>query len=152
MTSKLCIVAISLFLASISFASQNSGLIAKESQLSFDKTLEKMEMILGKKGFKIFAKVDHSANAKKAGLKMDASTLLIFGNPKVGTPLMKASSSFGIDLPVKVLIYKDASGKVLVSYNNPMWLAQRHGAKNDLPQIKKMTMALDKMTSMASSK
>ena len=84
------------------------------------------------KGVAIFALIDHSGEAEKAGLKMRPTQLLIFGNPKGGTPLMLAARSTAIDLPLKALVWEDADGKVWLSYNSPDYLRQRHGFPADL--------------------
>ena len=89
------------------------------SNHSVDDTVEKLKGILQAKGITLFALVDHSGEAEKAGMKMPPTKLLIFGNPKGGTPLMLASPSIAIDLPLKILVAEDASGKVWVSYNSP---------------------------------
>jgi uncharacterized protein (DUF302 family)/uncharacterized membrane protein YidH (DUF202 family) len=102
------------------------GLVTKASNHSVDQTLEKLESMLRAKGVKIFAVVDHSGEAEKVGIKMPPTKLLIFGNPKAGTPLMLAAPSSAIDLPLKILIWADVQGKVWVTYNSPAYLQQRH--------------------------
>jgi uncharacterized protein (DUF302 family) len=88
--------------------------------------VEKLQQMLQAKGVKLFALVDHSGEAQKAGLTMPPTKLLIFGNPKAGTPLMLASPSTAIDLPLKILVWEDASGKAWISYNSPAFLQARH--------------------------
>ena len=110
------------------------GLINKPSQHSVEQTVEKLKNILQSKGIKLFALVDHSGEAEKAGMKMRPTKLLIFGNPKAGTPLMLAAPSVAIDLPLKILIWEDAAGKVWLTYNNPEFLRERHGLPPDLMQ------------------
>ena len=140
------LLAVSLmFTSSLGWSASQQGLITKSSTKSFAQVSQKLEMILKKKGFTLFAKVDHAANASKAGLKLTANTVYIFGNPKVGTPLMQDAASFGIDLPVKIQLYQHEK-TVKVVYNDPSFLASRHAKSKDLPQIKKMTGALDKIT------
>jgi uncharacterized protein (DUF302 family)/uncharacterized membrane protein YidH (DUF202 family) len=102
------------------------GLVTKPSHHSVDQTLEKLEGMLRAKGVTIFAVIDHSGEAKKVGIEMPPTKLLIFGNPKAGTPLMLAAPSSAIDLPLKILVWADAQGKVWVSYNSPAYLQQRH--------------------------
>ena len=104
-----------------------NGVVGKISNHSVDATVEKLKAILQAKGVTLFALVDHSGEAEKAGMKMRPTKLLIFGSPKAGTPLMIASPSVAIDLPLKILIAEDASGKVWISYNDPAYLKQRHG-------------------------
>ena len=97
-----------------------------------DETLAKLKGILQAKGVTLFALVDHSGEAAKAGLKMCPSKLLIFGSPKAGTPLMLAAPGIAIDLPLKILIWEDAQGKVWVTYNSPVYLQERHGLPAEL--------------------
>jgi uncharacterized protein (DUF302 family) len=107
----------------------NNGIVNKPSHHSVDETLAKLQAILQAKGIAVFALVDHSGEAAKVGMTMRPTKLLIFGNPKGGTPLMLAAPSIAIDLPLKILIWEDDQGKVWVSYNAPEYLAERH----DLP-------------------
>src|ERR1700692_3759352 len=98
---------------------KSSELVDVPSNQSVDKTVEKLKGILTAKGITLFALVDHSGEAEKAGLKMRPTKLLVFGNPKAGTPVMLASPSSAIDLPLKILIWEDVQGKVWVTYNSP---------------------------------
>jgi uncharacterized protein (DUF302 family) len=108
------------------------GFISKPSPHSVPETIERLSALLKSKGVAIFALIDHSGEAEKAGLKMRPTQLLIFGNPKGGTPLMLAAPSTAIDLPLKALVWEDADGKVWLSYNSPDYLQQRHGFPADL--------------------
>jgi uncharacterized protein (DUF302 family) len=110
------------------------GIITLRSVHSVDQTVEKIEALLRAKGVKLFALVDHSGEAKSAGLEMRPTKLLIFGNPKGGTPLMIASPSVAIDLPLKILVAEDAAGQVWISYNSPEYLRARHGFPQELVQ------------------
>jgi uncharacterized protein (DUF302 family) len=112
----------------------NNGIVHKPSKHSVDETLGKLQAILQAKGIAVFALIDHSGEAKKVGMEMHATKLLIFGNPKGGTPLMLAAPSIAIDLPLKILVWEDDQGKVLVSYNSPEYLAERHGLPQNLVQ------------------
>ena len=112
----------------------NNGIVNKPSKHSVDDTLEKLQNILDAKGIAVFALIDHSGEAAKVGMKMRPTKLLIFGNPKGGTPLMLAAPSIAIDLPIKILIWQDDQEKVWVSYNTPEYLAQRHGLPQNLAQ------------------
>src|ERR1700688_2624652 len=103
------------------------GIVTIPSHQSVDQTVQKIEGILQSKGVKLFALVDHSGEAEKLGMRMRPTKLLIFGNPIAGTPLMIASPSIAIDLPLKVLVSEDAAGKVWISYNAPAYLQSRHG-------------------------
>ena len=106
-----------------------NGIVTIPSHQSVDQSVQKLEGILQAKGIKLFALVDHSGEAQKAGMQMRPTKLLIFGNPKAGTPLMIASPSIAIDLPLKALVWEDGDGKVWISYNSPSYLQARH----DLP-------------------
>jgi uncharacterized protein (DUF302 family) len=113
-------------------AEKNSGLINVPSNHSVDETVDKLKAILQSKGITIFALIDHSGEAIKAGIKMRPTKLLIFGNPKAGTPVMLAAPSSAIDLPLKILIWEDAQGKAWVTYNIPAYLQQRHNIPVEL--------------------
>ena len=109
-----------------------NGMIHLTSPYSVPETLRRLESLLQVRGLAIFARVDHSGEAEKAGLKMRPTQLLIFGSPKQGTPLMVASPTLAIDLPLKALAWEDASGKVWLSYNTPEYLKQRHNIPDEL--------------------
>lgn len=140
-----------LLLSCLSFPLFADGLIKKPSNNSVDATIEKMKTVLDAKGIKVLAEVDHQANAMSADLKLGATKLLIFGNPKLGTPLMNSSITAGIDLPMKLLVWEDADGKVWLAYNDPEYIAARHNIKDRDEVVKKMTGALDKLTSKAAN-
>jgi len=112
----------------------NNGFISKPSNHSVEQTVEKLKSILESKGVTLFALVDHSGEAEKVVMKMRPTKLLIFGSPKAGTPLMLAAPSTAIDLPLKILVWEDAQGKVWVSYNSPEYLRGRHGLPQELIQ------------------
>ena len=111
-----------------------NGIVDIPSNHSVDETVERVKNILQTKGITFFALIDHSGEAEKVGMKMPPTKLLIFGSPKAGTPLMLAAPSIAIDLPLKILIWQDANGKVWVSYNSPEYLADRHGVPANLIQ------------------
>jgi uncharacterized protein (DUF302 family) len=110
---------------------KEEGIVKIPSHHSVDETVDKLKAILKSKGVTLFALVDHSGEAEKVGMKMPSTKLLIFGNPKGGTPLMLAAPSAALDLPLKILIAEDSEGKVWISYNSPEYLRERHG----LPEI-----------------
>jgi uncharacterized protein (DUF302 family) len=110
------------------------GIIEKPSNHSVDQTVEKLKNILQARGVSLFALVDHSGEAERVGMKMPPTKLLIFGSPKAGTPLMLATPSMAIDLPLKILVREDGQGKVWVSYNSPEYLKDRHGLPQELLQ------------------
>ena len=113
-------------------SADNAGIVTILSNHSVDQTVESLKELLRQKGVQLFALVDHSGEAEKVGLQMRPTKLLIFGNPKAGTPLMLASPSIAIDLPLKILVAEDAEGKVQVSWNSPGWLQARHHFSQDL--------------------
>src|SRR2546429_9547083 len=104
-----------------------TGIVDRVSNHSVDQTVDRLKGILQSHGLTLFAQVDHSGEAEKAGLKMPPTKLLIFGSPKAGTPLMLAAPSVAIDLPLKILVWQDGEGKVWLSYNSPEYLRERHG-------------------------
>ena len=112
----------------------NNGIIDKLSHHSGGDTVERLKGILQSKEVTLFALVDHSGEAEKAGMKMRPTKLLIFGSPKAGTPLMQAVPSVAIDLPLKILVWEDGQGRAWVSYNSPAYLQERHGIPSELMQ------------------
>jgi uncharacterized protein (DUF302 family)/uncharacterized membrane protein YidH (DUF202 family) len=114
--------------------SKSNGIVKVPSNHTVDETVEKLKAILQAKGVMLFALVDHSGEAEKVGMKMPPTKLLIFGNPKAGTPLMLASPSIAIDLPLKILVAEDDHGKVWISYNSAEYLQERHDLPKDLLQ------------------
>jgi uncharacterized protein (DUF302 family) len=102
------------------------GLVTLESQHSASETSERIKAEIEKRGMSIFARVDHAAAAREAGMELRPTEVLMFGNPRAGTPLMQADQTIGIDLPLKLLVWEDGAGKVWISYNDPVWLGARH--------------------------
>ena len=121
---------------------KEEGIVKIPSRHSVDETVDKLKTILKSKGVTLFALVDHSGEAEKVGLKMPPTKLLIFGNPKGGTPLMLAAPSAAIDLPLKILVAEDSQGKVWISYNRPDYLKERHGLPDNLLQNIAVVQAL----------
>ncbi len=113
---------------------KKNGIVDIPSNHSVDKTVERVKNILQSKGVTLFAVIDHSGEAEKVGMKMPSTKLLVFGNPKGGTPLMLATPSVAIDLPLKILVWQDAGGRVWLSYNSSEYLAERHGVPEPLLQ------------------
>lgn len=113
-------------------AEKNTGLISVPSKHSVDEAVDKLKAILQSKGITLFALIDHSGEAAKAGTEMRPTKLLIFGNPKGGTPVMLAAPSSAIDLPLKILISENAQGKVWLTYNSPAYLQERHNIPAEL--------------------
>jgi uncharacterized protein (DUF302 family) len=108
-------------------ATNDSGITRITSQHSVAMTLERLESLLKERGVMVFARIDFSGDAARAGLTMPAEQMLIFGNPKAGTPLMQSIPAAGLDLPMKALVWQDASGKTQVAYNDPLYIIRRHG-------------------------
>lgn len=111
---------------------RDHGLVTRRSQHSVDQTVEKLKATLKAKGVKLFATVDHSGEAERVGLQMRPTKLLIFGNPKAGTPLMVAAPTAAIDLPLKILVWEDTGGQVWLAYNSAAYLQARHGLPAEL--------------------
>jgi uncharacterized protein (DUF302 family) len=108
------------------------GLVQIPSRYSVDETLQRLESAFATRGLQVFARVDHSGEAEKAGMKMRPTKLLIFGSPKAGTPLMVAAPTLAIDLPFKALVWEDETGTVWLTYNSPEYLRDRHGVPSEL--------------------
>ena len=103
------------------------GLTTIPSNHGPKETMDRLEAEIRAKGMVVFARIDHAAGAVQAGLPLRSTEVLLFGNAKAGTPLMQAEQTIGIDLPLKALVWQDANGRVWLSYNEPSWLAKRHG-------------------------
>ncbi|WP_299255830.1 DUF302 domain-containing protein [uncultured Aquimarina sp.] len=131
--------------------SAKQGIIIKESTKSFDETYNTLvEVIKSNPNLKIIAQLDHQANAASVGLKLNPTKIVMFGNPNLGTPLMQSTQTTGLDLPQKILVWKDDQNTVRISYNDPQYLQQRHGIKGVQEVLIKISAALDKITSVAS--
>jgi uncharacterized protein (DUF302 family) len=115
-------------------SNSDNGIVSVPSRHSVDRTVENLKEILETKGVKLFALVDHSGEAEKIGMQMRPTKLLIFGNPKAGTPLMLASPSIALDLPLKILVWEDNNGAVWISFNSPAYLQTRHNLPQELLQ------------------
>ena len=112
----------------------DDGLVTLKSSNDFAATLERLTAALEAKGVRVFAHIDHAAGATSAGLVLRPTTLVVFGNPVAGTPLMQAAQTAGIDLPLKALVWQDAQGAVHLTYNDPAWIAARHGLERAADQ------------------
>jgi len=111
---------------------QGNGLLQVASKYSVEETVKRLESVLAERGIQVFALIDHSGEAEKVGMKMRPTKLLIFGNPKGGTPLVIAAPSLAIDLPLKALVSEDENGEVWTTHNTPEYLQQRHGVPQEL--------------------
>lgn len=139
-----------LFLLPSAYAA--GGMVTMRSAHSVGDTADRLEAGLLKAGFKIFARVNHAAGAESVGLALPPTELLIFGKPQAGTLLMQSERTIGIDLPLKFLVWEDAEGQVMLGWNDPEWLAKRHGIGDKAPVINKIGGALRKFASQASQR
>lgn len=137
-----------LFLGNNAWAGPE-GFVSKPSRYPVPETVDRLVTVLQSKGMTVFARIDHAAEAAKVGLKMRPTQLLIFGNPKGGTPLMVAAPTVAIDLPFKALAWEDAGGKVWLAFNSPSYLKERHGIEGKDEALKALTGTLDAMTDKA---
>jgi len=130
----------------------HEGLVNVKSVHDVKITADRLENVLNSKGMTVFSRIDHAAGAAKVGKTLRPTELVIFGNPKVGTPLMQCSQSIAIDLPQKALIWEDETGQVWLSYNDPQYLAKRHSTQGCDQVLKKVANALGKFAKKATSK
>ena len=114
------------------------GLTSIESTFGPKETMDRLEAEIHQKGMNVFARIDHAAGAANVGLALAPTEVIIFGNPRGGTPLMQSVQTVGIDLPLKALVWQDAANKTWLSYNEPGWIAQRHGVAGAESTIDKM--------------
>ena len=131
--------------------SAGEGLIKLKSAHSVNDTADKLESVLKSKGMNVFGRVNHAQGAEKAGLELKPTEVVIFGNPKVGTPLMQCTRTVAIDLPQKALVWEDDDGQVWLAYNDPAYLAKRHGIEGCDEVLKKVSGALGKFAAAATS-
>ena len=127
---------------------QADGMISVASPRSAVDTMNRLEALVKERGLNVFARIDHAAGAAKVGKTLRSTELLIFGNPQGGTPLMECAQTAGIDLPLKALVWTDAAGQVMLSYNDPAYLAKRHGAAS-CPAVEGLTKALSGLAQAA---
>ena len=124
------------------------GLVQTQSPVSVQETMDRLEQLVETRDLTVFARIDHAAGAAKVGQTLRPTQLLIFGNPRGGTPFMQCAQSTGIDLPRKALVWADDEGQVWIGYNDPAFIAQRHGVP-DCPVVEKLTGALQRLTTDA---
>lgn len=141
-------IAASLMLASTFATAASDGLIAVKSPHSAKETMNRLEDIVKKRGLKVFVRVDHAAGAASVNMKLRPTEVLVFGNPQGGTPFMLCEQTVGIDLPLKALVWEDAASQVWLGYNDPAWLASRHGATN-CPAVGNLSKALEGIANAA---
>jgi len=119
------------------------GFVSRLSNFGPKETMDRFAKIVTEHGMTVFARVDHAAGAAAVDLQLRPTEVVIFGNAKAGTPLMQAAQTFGIDLPLKALVWQDEEGKTYLAYNDPKWLAERHGVERETAQtLDAMSLAL----------
>lgn len=148
MKRLLILLGIIALVPTLSFAA-DKGMISKKSQHSVKVTLDRLENVLRKKGITIVTRWSHDGGAKKVGIPLRSTELLIFGNPKMGSHFFTSNQTAGIDLPMKALAWKDKNGQVWLTYNDPVYIANRHGISDRKEIENKMTGALNKLTNIA---
>ena len=146
---RMCIILLLVSISLIATAHAENGLISLKSNHSVKVTADRLESTLNAKGMKVFNRIDHQAGAKGVGIDLRPTELLIFGNPKVGAPLMQCGQTVAIDLPQKALIWEDAGGSVWVSYNDPHYLASRHSIGDCGQVLDKVRNALNNFATAA---
>jgi uncharacterized protein (DUF302 family) len=128
------------------------GLITIRSSYGPNETMNRLEAEIKAKGLTVFARIDHAAGAAEVGMPLRPTALLIFGNAKGGTPLMQADQTVGIDLPLKALVWQDASGRAWLSYNDPAWIAKRHALGHEVEaSVKALTALLSAVAKTATA-
>jgi len=149
--NKKCFLFVLIFLFTLPNAyAEENGLISIKSKFSVTHTADRFIGVIKKKGLTLFKHVKHSESAKKVGLEMQPTELVIFGNPKLGSPLMKCAPTFAIDLPQKMLIWQDKNQQTWLTYNNPVYIADRHSLAADCRgNLHKIAGALAKFTKIA---
>lgn len=143
-------VAALVLTTTLGLASAADGLIAVKSPHGAKATMDRLEELVKQRGLNVFARIDHAAGATKVGKTLRPTEVLIFGNPQGGTPFMECAQSVGIDLPLKALVWEDASAQVWVGYNDPAFLAQRHGVAQ-CPVVENLRKVLEGIASAATA-
>ena len=126
-----------------------AGLINLQSELGPKETMDRLRTVIRSLGLTIFSRIDHAAGAAAVGLTLRPTEIIIFGNARAGTPLMQAAPTAGIDLPLKILVWEDNARRTWISYNDPGWIAQRHGVTNFGVVVSKMTTVLSAIANAA---
>jgi uncharacterized protein (DUF302 family) len=127
------------------------GIVKMPSAFNVAETIARLEGLLLANGTAVFSRIDHAANAQGVAMELAPMQLLVFGNPKVGTPALQADPLTGLDLPLKALAFQDGSGNVFLAYNDPVWFAERHGIPTDHPGIRNVAAALDQLARAATT-
>ena len=147
-TLAVLVLALGVFITNAAKAG-GDGLIIKQSDFGVTKTLDRLGIALERKGIKVFSRIDHAKAANSVGMKLTPTSVIIFGSPKIGTPLMTSNPTIGLDLPLKAVAWKDSDGTVKLAYTDPAWLAKRYGIRDRGKVFKTITGALGKFTDMA---
>ena len=148
---KKCLFAVITLLVLSTTVMASEGVVSLKSHYSVSETATRFERLLKQKGFTVFSRVDHAANAKSVDLTLRPTEVIIFGNPKVGTLLMQCAQTVAIDLPQKALFWQDEKGTVWMSYNDPAYLKERHGIKGCDQVLKKVEKVLSTLSVSATS-
>ena len=129
-----------------------TGVITKTSKVDFEQTYQQLRTVIDNNpNLKIIAELNHQGNAATVDLELLPTRIIMFGNPRLGTPLMQNAQTIGLDLPQKILVYQEASGTVKVAYNDPLYLKNRHGITENAAILEKISGALNKLTEVAIS-
>ena len=144
--------AVAAVLIAVSPALAAEGLVTKPSDFGVAQTMNRLEAALRARGVTVFARIDHAAGAAKIGQPLPPIQLLVFGSPAMGTPLMQSRRTVGIDLPLKALVWRTPAGQVMLAYNDPAFLARRHGVQDRDPVFAKMGKVLDAITDAATKR
>ncbi len=148
---RLATLALALLLPAAALAQSNGAMTKRESKFPVVETVERLAKEVEAKGLKVAARIDHAAGAKAAGLELPPTVLVLFGNPKLGTPLMQETAHMGLELPMRVLVWQDRAGKVWVGYTPPSTLQARHGiaGADNIKALQTMAGALDAFSKAA---
>lgn len=148
----LTLAALLVILNATAVQARSEGVVFKRSAYSVSETINRLVAIFKERGITVFARVDHAAGAEKIGKKLAPAELVIFGNPKIGTPLMQSNIVSGIDLPLKAMAYQNASGAVELVYNHPGYTARRHGIEDRDALVQEISKILTNLTDLATKK
>ncbi len=143
------VTAAALLVISAGAWAQSQGVVVKQSAFSVAETLNRLEAVFKRRGFQVFARIDHAAAAESIERELPPAEVLIFGNPKIATPLMQSNVVAGLDLPMKALAYRDDAGKVFLVYNHPAYLSRRHGIKDRKKFVEAVSRILTNLTDQA---
>lgn len=143
------IVALVALLAGGAPAGASDGLRSVTGQFNVPRTMNRLERLVRVAGFRVFARVDHSRAADRVGVRLRPTELLIFGKPEAGSALLESDQRAGIDLPMKFLVWRDAEGRTQISWNDPQWLAGRHGVRDRGAVLQQMSRVLEQLAGEA---